>query len=74
MLQSSSSTRRIFFFESGGTVAVLSGGTNVTVGSFVNDCYQVANEAIVNIRTVASLTREPKFLSEYKGLIDVSHK
>jgi len=41
---------------------------------FVHDCHQVANEAIVNIRTVASLTREPKFLSEYRDLIDVTHK
>jgi len=34
----------------------------------------VANEAIVNIRTVASLTKEPKFLDDYKYLIGVPHK
>jgi len=34
----------------------------------------VANEAIVNIRTVASLTKEPKFVADYKHLIGIPHK
>jgi len=34
----------------------------------------VANEAIVNIRTVASLTKEPMFLNEYRHLIGIPHK
>jgi len=34
----------------------------------------VANEAIVNIRTVASLTKEPKFVDNYKDLISVPHE
>ena len=34
----------------------------------------MANEAIVNIRTVASLTKEPKFIDDYKELIGVPLK
>jgi len=34
----------------------------------------VANEAIVNIRTVASLTKEPKFVDDYKDLIAVPYQ
>jgi len=34
----------------------------------------VATEAIMNIRTVASLTKEPKFVADYKHLIGIPHK
>jgi len=34
----------------------------------------VANEAIVNIRTVASLTKEPKFVADYSHLIGIPQK
>jgi ATP-binding cassette subfamily B (MDR/TAP) protein 1 len=35
---------------------------------------KVANEAIVNIRTVASLTKEPKFVEDYQKLTSIPYR
>jgi len=49
----------------------LAKGFSAKGNEHLEDAGKVATEAIVNIRTVASLTREPRFIGEYKKIIDI---